>query len=482
MKTSLAMLGLLAGVLASHLDAVDPWPGETLALATDLTPASLSSATVSLSEANDFFEMGDAFWNANTRQLWTADARSGTYVYAFQANPDGTGFTAVHRFAIASDGEGITQGMDDHVFYILHEGTEKVTSYRADTGAKITDYTGLASTLISSGNSGPEGLTFVPDASLSAGGFCKGDGVADVGTPYPAAQGGLGGIFLIAEQNGGYVYAYDLPATTDSATMAAVYLGRFLTGAGESSGLAFDRSNHRLFISHNTGANPIEVTSLTTTGTVGSLHLKQLASFTGPQTGNVEGIAVTPAVRPDGTPGDGWFFTMTDNDRANGGAYKSKNIVWYKTLGARFTCTAGAGQSAEIGRPLPIEPRVSLLDGFRNPLIGVPITCTVTSGAGTLTGGSTQTDALGSATVGVWTLGTSSGAQTVQVETPGVPPLIINALALFRVITLAVVPQHIWTAIAPAEAIVLPPTGSNQRFKLRPSQDARLEALPTGNQ
>ncbi|GDY12051.1 hypothetical protein LBMAG53_09290 [Planctomycetota bacterium] len=482
MMTIRRLLSLLLGICASHLVASEPWPGETVAQATDLTPAALSSATVSLTTAADFYEMSDAFWNANTRQLWTADARSGTYVYAFQANPAGTAFTAVHRFAIGSDGEGITQAMDDNIFYILHEGPEKVTSYRADTGAKITDYTGMATSLVSSGNSGPEGLTFVPDASLSASGFRKGDGVPDVGTAYPASQGGLGGIFLIASQNGGYVYAYDLPATSASATSAATYLGRFLTGAGESSGLAFDRSNHRLFISHNTGANPIEVTSLTSTGTVGSLRLQQLAIFTGPQSGNVEGIAVTPARRPDGTPGDGWFFTVTDNDRISGGSYKSANIVWYKTLGARFTCTAGTGQSAEPGQTLPITPAVALLDGFRNPLIGAPISYTVTSGGGTVAGGSSFTNAFGSATVGAWTLGNSSDVQTVRVDSSGVTPLSITARAIIRIITLVVLPQHLWTAIAPTDAIVGPASGGVQRIELRPSQEAILAPIPVSAQ
>ena len=79
----------------------------------------------------------------------------------------------------------------------------------------------------------------------------------------------------------------------------------------------------------------------------------------------------------------------------------------------------GDGQSANVGTAVPIPPSVKVTDSAGTPVAGVPVTFAVASGGGSITGGSTTTNASGIATVGSWTLGASPGANTLTATSPG---------------------------------------------------------------
>ncbi len=86
------------------------------------------------------------------------------------------------------------------------------------------------------------------------------------------------------------------------------------------------------------------------------------------------------------------------------------------TLGAgaaaNLAISAGNGQTGTAGSPLPVNPQVRITDLSGNPVAGVSVTFTVTSGGGSAA--STQvTDAGGFASVS-WTLGTVAGANTLD--------------------------------------------------------------------
>ena len=72
-------------------------------------------------------------------------------------------------------------------------------------------------------------------------------------------------------------------------------------------------------------------------------------------------------------------------------------------------------QSAAAGTAVSVAPSVRVTDGFGNPISGLNVTFSPSASSGSVIGGSSTTDANGVATVGRWTLGTSSGPQTLAV-------------------------------------------------------------------
>ena len=89
---------------------------------------------------------------------------------------------------------------------------------------------------------------------------------------------------------------------------------------------------------------------------------------------------------------------------------------------------AGNTQAVRYGTPVTISPSV-VVTNAAGPMAGVTVTFTVTAGGGSVTGGTTPTDAQGIATVGSWTLGPSPGANTLR-ATAGSISINITATAV----------------------------------------------------
>lgn len=97
----------------------------------------------------------------------------------------------------------------------------------------------------------------------------------------------------------------------------------------------------------------------------------------------------------------------------------------------RFSATAVAGPAATVamsggdnqvapaGSAVGAPPAVFVSDRFGNPVSGLPVNFTVSSGGGTLTGASPTTDAQGVATVGGWTLGNVHGLNSLTATVAG---------------------------------------------------------------
>lgn len=96
---------------------------------------------------------------------------------------------------------------------------------------------------------------------------------------------------------------------------------------------------------------------------------------------------------------------------------------------ASITATAGDNQTAAVGAALATAPAVTVKDQYGNPVAGVGVTFSVSSGGGTLTGASATTDASGVARVGGWTLGIVNGAQQLR-ATAGTLSTTISATAM----------------------------------------------------
>lgn len=73
----------------------------------------------------------------------------------------------------------------------------------------------------------------------------------------------------------------------------------------------------------------------------------------------------------------------------------------------------GNAQAVRYGNPVATPPSV-VVTNAGGPMEGVTVTFTIAAGGGTVTGGTTTTDAQGIATVGGWTLGPTPGVNTLR--------------------------------------------------------------------
>jgi adhesin/invasin len=87
---------------------------------------------------------------------------------------------------------------------------------------------------------------------------------------------------------------------------------------------------------------------------------------------------------------------------------------------SKIIVNAGNNQSVAAGAAVPIAPSVKVTDAGDNPIANVAVVFAVASGGGTITGGSTTTNASGIATLGSWTLGPSAGPNTLTVTSPAI--------------------------------------------------------------
>jgi adhesin/invasin len=155
----------------------------------------------------------------------------------------------------------------------------------------------------------------------------------------------------------------------------------------------------------------------------------------------VAGVSVTFAVTGGGGGVTGGSATSNASGIATVGSWTLGTTAGSNTLSATsagltgspltFTATgvagaasqiavnAGNGQSATAGTAVATAPSVIVRDAFNNPVAGVAVTFAVTGGGGSVTAGSTTSNASGIATVGSWTLGTTAGGNTMTATSAG---------------------------------------------------------------
>jgi len=281
-KYSIRFILYFITLFSNISQASDDWPAE---------PWSDSEILTYLD--NDFKNnLSGAHWNPKSRTLWVT-LNSPSKFWALKEDNHGN-FVIDHKngvrgqIQISGDLEGITQVdyTEEHVF-LIDESDEAIKQY------DVSDYShptllqrwDIGATLPIAFVSGPEGITFVPDEWLSKQGF-----VDQVGHAYKS-QYGMGGLMLVAHQNGGHIYAYDL----DPKSSRYHLVGKYSSSRDESSGLEFDRSSGFLFIWHNTDGNHLEVTTLSSSMVNGERKLDRIKQYSSPKDGNLEGFALTPA-------------------------------------------------------------------------------------------------------------------------------------------------------------------------------------------
>jgi hypothetical protein len=96
-------------------------------------------------------------------------------------------------------------------------------------------------------------------------------------------------------------------------------------------------------------------------------------------------------------------------------------------LASNITANSSVAFTAPPGAPVTELPSVLLSDSKGAPVAGAVVTFTVTSGGGTVTGGTATSNASGIATVGAWTLGTAAGANTLSAQSGSLPAVTFSA-------------------------------------------------------
>jgi hypothetical protein len=129
---------------------------------------------------------------------------------------------------------------------------------------------------------------------------------------------------------------------------------------------------------------------------------------------NAEGIATVGEWRLGPQAGiqqlraeaEGFTFQVLISATANPGAPASIQAI-----------TGGGALAAIVSQPVIPTPTVRVRDGFGNPIPGTAVTFIATLGGGTVTGAERQTDELGRAQVGGWTLGSVPGTNRMIART-----------------------------------------------------------------
>jgi hypothetical protein len=260
----------------------EPWPAETWQESENLTGL----------DSNFNTNLSGAHWNPVTRTLWVAVNGPGSFLALVE---DGDTFKVDEKdgkrgkWSPGGDLESITQvDYNEQAVYVMVEGADLIRKY--DTSvygvSTLKASWNIKAHVPTNGSAGSEGLAFVPDEHLEAAGFVDKDG------ELYTSQLGMGGLMFVAHQAGGRLYVFDLDPLDEK---SVVFVGAYKTNSTESSGLEFDRSNGRLYAWHNIGLNTMEELDLGSTMVGSERKLRSLRSWTAPRTGNLEGIAFTPA-------------------------------------------------------------------------------------------------------------------------------------------------------------------------------------------
>lgn len=161
----------------------------------------------------------------------------------------------------------------------------------------------------------------------------------------------------------------------------------------------------------------------------------------------VGGVSVTFAVAGGGGTVTGPMATTDADGNAAVGAWTLGGTAGTNSLTATadgvgsvtFTATAttlvpasmvkvaGDNQAVQVGTSVPVAPQVKITDAGGNPVSGISVTFSVSTGGGSITGATTQTDASGLASVGSWTLGTGAGTNTLTAVSSGLTPATFTA-------------------------------------------------------
>jgi hypothetical protein len=124
-------------------------------------------------------------------------------------------------------------------------------------------------------------------------------------------------------------------------------------------------------------------------------------------------------------------------------------------IASTVTANTPVNQQAPAGSPVGTPPGVIVRDQNNAPLPGVTVQFAVTSGGGSVSPASVDTDANGVAQLTIWTLGATAGANSVTATVAGLPPVTFNATGLLVASSITALTATSFQA--PAGSAVSPP-------------------------
>lgn len=140
----------------------------------------------------------------------------------------------------------------------------------------------------------------------------------------------------------------------------------------------------------------------------------------GLQVTNTQGIATVGSWRLGTSAG-------SDNTLVATAGTLSTIISVQATPGPAATAARAANvpqtQNVAPSAAVAIPPAVVVTDQYGNPIQGVPVQFAAAAGSGTITGGVQSTNAQGVATVGSWTVGSTTGTQSLTATAGSLPPV-----------------------------------------------------------
>ncbi len=269
---------------AGNVFSINTWPATTWNNAVNISSALPTSAQ----------ELSGMYWNDELACLYVVG--DGGSVYLLELNKTTNKFTLTGSAAGIGGPEGITQvGNAKNEFYTIDENSYEIRKYNFKTNyngviqQKSWNLLQSPSPMKDTGNSGPEGIAFVPDSYLQKIGFVS----SSTGSAYSSTKG-MGGLMFVAHQDGGYIWVFDVNPNVNN---DFAYVGKYKTRRSESCDLSFDYSTGMLYILHNLDDNYLEVTNLVTAKVSTEYKLNTVAEYPIPNPSgliNIEGIAVSP--------------------------------------------------------------------------------------------------------------------------------------------------------------------------------------------
>ncbi len=149
--------------------------------------------------------------------------------------------------------------------------------------------------------------------------------------------------------------------------------------------------------------------------------------------GSVTGGAATTNAGGVATVGSWTLGTTAGPNQLTATVSGAPSFVFTATgtadMAATIAINAGDNQTAPAATAVPVAPSVLLTDANGNPVPSGTVVFSVASGGGSVTNGTTQTDANGIATVGSWTLGNGLGTNTLNATTGSLTPVTFTATA-----------------------------------------------------
>jgi plastocyanin len=145
------------------------------------------------------------------------------------------------------------------------------------------------------------------------------------------------------------------------------------------------------------------------------------------QTTDAGGLATVGGWTPGPTAGPATLIAATTN---------GQTLTFTATVHAGpaglLSAAGGDLQIASIDNAVVEPPAVIVTDAYGNAVAGIPVTFTVKSGGGSLTGGSQTSGSDGVAAVESWILGGTLGPNTLEAASPGLSgsPVVFHATAV----------------------------------------------------